>query len=381
MKKLLIFITIFLTCTPITSEAFTFRYSPEVIINEGEIIEENLYLMGGKTDFNNFLDQDLTVLSGKSDIKGVIFGDFLNISGESNLSGEVFGDARFLGGEVKISGNTNKDLILVAAKSFIEPGSIINGDTLILSGETSIQGKILDDLKIFAGKVYLNSEVLGDLEITTQELIIGPDANILGDARYYSPKKADIQEGAEIKEGIVYNKIEAIDETDFVKRTVLSFFTFYSIIKFLATLFIAFILVYVFRVFSQRVTKISTTRVGKSIFVGLLSLILIPVSIFILIASLFGIPLAVLILFVTLSILLISNSIIGIVLGYLIRKIIDKNNKKEVDFNSAALGIVVLTFLYFIPIIGTILKTILTIWVLGAIILYFSEIILRKKKQ
>jgi cytoskeletal protein CcmA (bactofilin family) len=379
MKRYLsLFLLLFLI--PVSVFAFDIEYGPEIEVGNDKFYDENLYILGGEVGYENTLDNDLTILSGKSDIKGAIFGDLLNISAESYFQGEAFGDTRFLAGENKISGITNKDLIIVAGKTEIERDAVINGQTLILAGEVSIQGDILDDLKIVAGKVYIDSEILGDLEITTQELVFGPNSDISGNINYFSPKRAEIMSGAVVNKP-VYNQIDSIDASDFFRRTVLSFVSFWSIVQFLSALFAGFILVFMFRMFSQRVSILSTEHLGKSIIVGLASIILIPISILILFASLFGIPVAVIISFITISILILAKAISGIVVGYWIRRKIKKEKRPQIDYNTTALGIVILTFLYFIPVLGAILSTFMTLLIFGAVLIYLHELITIKKRK
>lgn len=365
---------------PVQVEAFDFKSGAEININDESISEENVYLLAGNTDFNKIFEDDVFIASGKSFVRGTIFGDLQIISGESYLNGEVFGDSRIIGGSVEINGNTNKDLVIVSGQTFVTRDAIINGETLIFAGEAIIEGQVLDNLKITAGTVTINGEVLGDVEITAQEVNIGERANIKGDFVYFSPKRASVESGAQIIDKLNYNQIERIDENELVKRTVLNFVNFWTVIKFLAALFTAFILVYVFRMFSQRTSDIAFKKYIKSFFIGLISIVLIPIAIIVLLASLFGIPLAVILFFVYSVILILTGPVAGIFSGYLLQKIFTKKKKIEVDFNFTALGIIALTFIYLIPFIGLFIKTILTVLAFGAMIVYYFELITIKKK-
>lgn len=364
------------------ASAFSLESGPEINFSGDQIIEENVYLVGGNVYFDKTLENDVLVVAGKSNINGVVFGDLQIYSGDVIFNGEAFGDSRFLGGNVTIKGNTNKDLVIVSGKTLIENNAILNGETLIISGEVDLKGKILDDLKIIAGKVNISdAEILGDVEITTQQLNINDSVKVEGDFVYFSPKRASVSSGATIKNKFVYNQIESIDENVLVKKTVLNFINFWSVIKFLATLFTAFILVFVFRMFSQRTSNIAVKKLGKSFFIGLLSILLVPIFTVILAMSLFALPIAGILFLMYFIVFILTAPVSGIIAGHYIKKLIKKENKVEIDFNFTTLGIIILTFVYFIPFVGSIIKTLLFILTFGAIVLHYFEIITIKKEK
>lgn len=381
MKKFLTIFALFVLILPISASAFTVQSAPDINISGDQIIEDNLYLLGGNINFDNTLDNDLVVISGQSNIKGVVFGDAQIISGSTIFSGEVFGDARILSSEVNISSNTNGDLVIIAGKVFFNENSILNGDTIIVAGEVNLQGKVLGDLKIVAGKVNIGAEISGNTEITTQKLNINSSTNVTGDFLYFSPEKANVMDGSYLGENFIYNQIESIGENEFIKRTLLSFISFWSIIKFLATLFTAFVLVFVFRVFSQKTSEIAVSQMPKAFLIGLLSILLIPIASLILFASLFALPISIIIFLIYIMVLLLTPAISGMIVGYLINKYFRKNIKLEVDFNSAALGVIVLTFVYFIPYVGGVLRTFFIFLSFGSVMLYYFDYLITRKKR
>lgn len=380
MKHLLTFVILGLFLVPMITSAFTLKTAPDVYLDNDYFIEDNLYILSGNLDFNKTIDEDVFIISGNSNIKGAIFGDLQTISVKNFLNGEVFGDARLIGGETIITGNTNKDLLVISAKVKTEKDSILNGKTLIVGGQVHLDGQVLDDLKIIAGNVYINAEILGDLEITSQNITVGDGADIKGEFLYFAPQRAEIKSGARISNRPVYNQIEAIKENSFIKTTVLNFISFWTVIKFLANLILAFILVFIFKVFAHRVSLLATKKLGISVLVGLLSLILIPVIIVILFASLFGIPIAVIILLIYLVLMILTPSVSGIILGYFMQKKFNKGKKLEINYNFTALGIIILTFLFFIPYLGSVLKLFFLVISMGAMVVYYYELIIKRKK-
>lgn len=384
MRKITLFLFFLLTFfvySANSSLAFDLKSSTEINISNNDSLEENLYLFGANITFDSDFKKDLFLVGANNFVKGSFFEDLQLIGLKNYFSGESFGDTRLIGGETIIKGNTNKDLVIVSTRAIIEDGSILNGQTLIVAGEVYLNGEVLDNIKIIAGKVYVNSSILGDVEITAQDVYINNKSDIKGDFVYFSPKRAQIDSGAKIKNELVYNQIESIEENEFVKKTVLSFVNFWSVIKFLATLFTAFILVFVFKMFSQRTSDLAFKKFWKSILIGILSVLLIPIFILILAASLFGLPLAGILFSSYVILFILTAPVSGIILGYYLQKIYKKDKKVEVEFGPTAIGIVLLTFLYFIPWVGNIIKTIFFVLSFGAMVLYYFEIITIKNKK
>lgn len=319
MKQTFVLAILIYASLPISALAFALHSGSEVNISGEDIVDENLYVLGGRINFNKTFEEDLVAIGGNSDILGVIFGDLYSVSGETRLKGEVFGDTRIISGDVYIDGNTNSDLMIVSGRVFVSKDAILNGETMIVSGEVDFDGQAIGDVKIVSGKVNIGGEILGNLEVTTQSLNVLNSSRLRGEVVYYSPNEARISEGSVLSHRPVHNQTESIQDNEFVKRTVLSFISFWAIIKFLATLFTALILVFVFRKLSQRTAILATKRPFKSLLIGLASLVLIPLLALVLFASLFALPLSVIIILIYFISLLIVPAISAIHSGHTLR--------------------------------------------------------------
>jgi len=381
MKNLLKIFILGILLLPTSSFAFDLQSGAEVYINNDSDIKENLYLLGAHLNFDKIFDNDVFMVGGNSIAKGVLFGDLQIFSVNSLIEGEFFGDTRIISFDSTINGNTNKDLVVVSGKIDSGDSAILNGKTILIAGEVNLKGQVLDDLKIIAGAVNIDAEVLGNIEITAQRVSIGNNAKIKNDFVYFSPQRAQVSPSANIGNGLVYNQIETINENELIKKTFLNFVSFWSVIKFLATLFTAFILIFVFRMFSQRTSFFATRKTMKSILVGLFSILLIPVIVIILFASLFGIPISILMALIYFCLLVLVAPVSGIILGYFLQKIIEKNKKPEVNFNFTTLGIIIITFLYFIPYVGSIVRVFFLLLSFGAMVLYYAEIVTLSKRK
>jgi hypothetical protein len=347
--------------------AATFKNVNELKTADTEVYNDNSYFLTAKSDVSGFFEKDLFIVSGESNFNGVVNGDLLIIGGTVNISGKVLGDVRVIGGEVSVKGELENDLVVIGGKVDVEQGANIKGQSLFVGGETNLNAVTNNPVKIISAKTFLNSETRSGVEVTTQDLIFGGGAKIVDGITYYAPMKALEQPGSVLSGSVNFNPISPVQDTNFVKRAVISFVSFWLILKFVTTLLIAFILAYVFRVFTKRVTDISLNSFGKSLLLGLLTIFVVPIIIILLLVSLVASPIGLLALMFFISLMIIVPAISGIMAGALIRKLVTKQDQYVIDFSTVAIGVVVLTFVSFVPYLGDITKIILNLVAIGAV--------------
>jgi len=350
-----------------SASAATFKNSNELTLVKTETYSDNSYFLTGKSNISSTFEKDLFIVSGESNFDGVVNGDLFIIGGTVNISGKVLGDIRVIGGEVTVNGELENDLVVIGGKVDIASGANIKGQSLFVGGETNLNAIANNPVKIISAKTFLNNQTNSDLEVTTQDLIFGSNAKINKGVTYYAPKKADEQSGSVIIGAVNFNPITPVQDINFVKRAVINFVSFWLILKFVTTLLIAFILAYIFRIFTKSVVDISLNSFIKSLLLGLLVVFVTPIIIILLLVSLIASPIGILILILTIAVAIIVPAISGIMAGALIRKLFNKKDNYIVDFSTVAIGVVALTFISFVPYLGDITKMLLNLVAIGAV--------------
>jgi hypothetical protein len=369
------FLTLFLA--PFSGLAVTFKNINELKLLNSEIYNDNSYFLTGKSNISSLFEKDLFIVSGESDFDGIVNGDLFVIGGKVNVSGKVLGDLRVIGGEVIIDGEIENDLVIIGGKVDILPSANIKGQSLFVGAETNLDAVINNTLKIISAKTFLNNQINADLEVTTQDLILGSNSKINNGITYYAPKIATEQLGSTINGSVNFNQITSFQDVNFVKRAVINFVSFWLILKFVTTLLIAFILAYIFRIFTKNVIDISLDSFGKSLLMGLIMFFVTPIIIALLLISLVVSPIGILLLILSISFAIIVPAISGIMAGALIRKLFTKKNEYIIDFSTVAIGVVALTFISFVPYFGDITKIILNLVALGAVSRYIYKSIFK----
>jgi cytoskeletal protein CcmA (bactofilin family) len=353
--------------------------SPDISISENYISDDNLYLAGLKTWFNATYERDVVSVALDQVIQGTIFGDVTLLGNKISLRGEMFDDVRIVGNEVRIIGVTNKDLVIVANRVIIERDAIVNGDTLILANSVEAQGQFLGEAQMTANKIAVTGSLIGPTTLTSQRLVFGSSAKVVADVAYFSPQRATVESGAEIQKPLNFNQIESIKQNDVVKKIFFGFVSFWSIIKLIATLFVLFIMTHMFRVFSQDVAEIVAQRKWATILTGVVSLIVVPIVILILFASLVLIPVSIMLALIFLMLIILLPAMSAIILGYLYQLCFRRDQKVVVEFNVSALFLIFLTFLGFVPYVGSTTIYLVYTATFGAMVTYLYGQIRRKK--
>jgi cytoskeletal protein CcmA (bactofilin family) len=349
-KKFSIITVILLAVFPVISHSAEVNFATDVSFRT-ENVTENYYVAGGNIDLEANFEKDLFVLGGTININGAVAGDVIVLGGQVNVNNEIAGDLRVVGGNVNISGKVSGDLVIVGGEVFLNDSATIEGESIIIAVSVFQNATISGESNILAGSVVLNDDISGQTQITTQSITFDSSARIIGDLNYYAPKKATENPGSEVSGNINFNEIKTIGEMGIVKSTVLNLLSFWLILRFVTTLILAFILIQVFKVFTQGTADIAMNSFVKSFFFGVLSLILVPAIVVVLFISLIGLPIGFLLMIFYIFVLILSGAISGIVVGNLVHELFGKSDRK-VSFQKATVGIILLTTLQFVDILG-----------------------------
>jgi hypothetical protein len=368
---------------------FTFIFTPknsqaaEIIANtevnlSNATITENYYVAGGDVYLDSLFEKDLFIVGGSIDLYGEVRGDVTVIGGELNLENNILGDLRVIGGVVNIGSAVNGDLIIVGGEVNLNKNAQIRGETLLIAAELTQNSVLPKENTIIAGSVLLGGDLSGDTSITTQKIVFGNNSAITGSLNYYSPFAAE-EIGEVNKTGVInFNEIKTIRETGVVKTAVINIMSFWLILKFITTLIIAFLLIHIFKYFTQKTTDMAIESIFKSFFAGLLSVIAIPFIAIILMLSLIGLPVGFLLLLLYFFVITISTAFSGIIIGTLVYNLFEKE-ETSVTFQKTTVGIVLLTTLQFVGFLGDISLLIISFISIGAILRFIIGNIVYKR--
>lgn len=373
LKKAIVLALFGFILLPNISFAATIRTDKTANIDQSENIDGNIYLLGGQPKILGTTTGDVVVVGNNIESKGNTKGDIISVGNEIYIEGNTLGDVRVFGGDVKVKGVVDGDLIVIAGNVVLEKEAQIKGDIVLIAGKVDINNSIDKHLRIVSGAVNISGEIKNTANITSEKINIFSGSKISGHLNYFSPRQAVVEDDANVSGSVNFNKIESIKENGLVKHAVVSFLNFWMLFRFITTLLLTFILVYVFKIFSQKTSIRSIESFWKSLLIGIISMIFIPAIIIVCLISLILVPVAVLLILIYIGIFIISTSIAGIALGAILKKVFSKNKNIEVSFQSATIGIIVLTLLQFVPVFGDLTRFVFLVAAFGSIWLYLYE--------
>lgn len=349
--------------------------------SESEAVDDNYYLTGFEIVVEKDVLDDLSIAGGSIIVEGNVSGD-LNVAGKDVIiKGDIGEDVLIVGGNVSISGNVSGDILIFGGKVSILDSSTIDGDIIILGGELDYQGNLFGDLVVITGTVLLNGYIGGDSTITTQKLGLGDFFGSSNNSAisYFSPEKIEEPEGLEGQ--FVYNRTKEWRESRLLQSNLASFFGFWSLLRFITTILMIYLLIYLFKPFTKSVIEFGYDKWLQSFIVGLITTIAIPAIAIILMVSLIGLPIGVILLIIFSIILIIKIAVASMIVGGWIRSINDKmaRNKHSTLFYSVA-GLCVLLLVKYIPYIGEPIFIFVYIIAIGAVINYLYRVIFKRLK-
>ena len=164
------------------------------------------------------IERDAYAAHREIELRSSVDGDFVAAGGRVTIDGEVAGDVIVAARNVEINSQVNDDLRVAGqhihvtspiAGHIVAAGQTVTidedvGEWAWLAGHTvEVSGNVGSDLKIRAEQITLNAEVTGDIEMIGGNLDLGPKTVVRGDLTWRSDNEANISPDAQVDGQIV----------------------------------------------------------------------------------------------------------------------------------------------------------------------------------
>lgn len=348
------------------SLATKFKAKDNIFIAEFETIADDLFLGGNNIKVDGTVEGDLITGSRTLIQTGKVLGSVISVGQNLDFLGEVEGSVRSLAQNTNISGRVKRNVMNFGADLNIRHTGRVEGDVVALGNELTVDGEIGRGLRAAVGTVVISGTINGGASIKAHSITLMPTARIIGDFKYKSEKQAKIESGAQITGETEWVKIKP-DE----KKKKGFFNTTNVVIKsllVLACIVTGVFLILISRRYVQTAQKHVFDSFLKSLGLGLILVICIPVAVVALLITLIGIPLGLIALFAYLVLFYISKILVGIALGHKILTGFAKDKEAPLGW-SLIIGVIILTILTNIPYIGWLIYILVVLTGFGAAIL------------
>lgn len=333
------------------------RTGEMVSVSPDQVVEDDFYGMGSTVVVAGEVKGDLLVAGVDTTVNGKVGADMTVATAKLDIHGTIEDDVRVLAGEVVVAGEVKGDLVVVAKTLKVLSSAKINGDILFFGTDADISGMVGGDIFGTSEKIRVDSEVKGDIDITTTALTLGDKANIGGGVKYSSLNEVVRAQNAHVTKDVVRNDpVYQSQETSVVKTVLITFF----IIAFASLVWFLF-----FRGFLQKIVISTRSHVLRNTLIGFAVLFLMPIAATILVLSALGSLLGGVLMIAYILLLVISFITMGVIAGSFIAR--TATNSGDVSIMFILLGVFSVNVLFYVPVVGPIMLAGLLLMTLGAV--------------
>jgi cytoskeletal protein CcmA (bactofilin family) len=314
----------------------------------------------------NEIAGDLIISAEKINVTVNQVGGNVNAVGaEIFIGGRIRQSARMLGYSIKTDANIGRNLTIAAlprrnifgfgSNVIVQRDCSVARDVDIDAAAVHMRGTIGGNLRVNGETIILGGLIEGDATIVANKrLRLEPGCRIEGTLTYSSPNEAEIEEGAQVLSGVIdYEKItyRGLFDIPLSWRIVFGF----------AALLVGIVITLLFRSQILALVKILNTRFGQSLGIGLAGAgaMIVYTSVF-LITFMFAlfyqpvfslVPVLAVIFIIFALMFYLANILVAVFLGRLIMVRLTRNTECSPG-RSLILGLIILTPVYGIPIVG-----------------------------
>jgi hypothetical protein len=257
-------------------------------LNLTEPVDGDAFLAGGHVSTASEIQGDLVAAGGEVSVGGAIGDDLYAAGGQVQLDAIVAGNARIGGGDVTVG-----------------PATVVTGALTLNGGRVRFEGNAHDYLQANGGEVLIDGTVRGDAEVRAERVEVGPAARIGGRLIVRSEREPVVAQGASIAGGVEFEEADIgvhFDDGEVVRDLTVE----HGVGSFLWILgvFVAGVLfTLAFPAYSARAADWIGREPLRSLGLGFVVLVCLPILGVLLLITIVGIPLA-LILFMLYLLLL-----------------------------------------------------------------------------
>jgi hypothetical protein len=264
---------------------------------------------GGSLNLTDPVAGDAMLAGGHVATAGEVKGDLIAVGGEVSIGGGVGDDLYVAGGEVQVDAIVAGNARVAGGDVAIGPATTITGGLSLTGGRIRFEGNAHEYLQASGASVRIDGVVRGDAEVHAEEVDIGPNTRIDGKLVVHSPREPVLPEGAQIAGGIEFhqsdvgnfvNRHGTSQDVRTVAHGVGSFLWMLGVFV-AGTLFML-----AFPAYSTRAAQWIGKEPLRSLGLGFVILVCLPVLVVLLLVTIIGIPLALIVLMLYLLLLFLG---------------------------------------------------------------------------
>lgn len=328
--------------------------------------------MGGSVVITTPTAGDLSVAGGSIVVAGAVEGDELLVGGTVSSRAIVDGDLRVIGGNISVTEPVRGDLVALGYS--VKDTGRASGSVFVAAANASLTGGADGPVTIYGNNVFLSGEFKDDVSIVAGGSVrFANDTVIRGALSYEAPEPAHIPASVTILGGTTYTNASYLPDVGTSRVLSVASLGIFLLVRIFGALILAGLIAGLFPGLAQAVAERAHTRRLRSILLttllGFAALAATPVLLVLLAFTFVGLGVAVLFALAYTLLLLIAFMQAGILLGTLLLQYF--LNRETILWHDGVLGMLVLSIIALVPVIGWFVVCLLTAFTAGTLLILF----------
>ncbi len=333
----------------------------------------NSYLIGQSVVVTAPTMGDLVALGGSIVAAGRVAEDALLVGGSVNTRAQVAGDLRVVSmRSIRVEEAVLRDLVALGYK--IDVLDRVGGSTFIAGANVSLMGGAEGPVVLYGNNVLLEGVFAGDVRVVASGSVrVGENTRIQGDLTYEAPEPARIAETAVVEGETTYSNAAYLPDAGTSRALAIASIGIFLLIRIVGALILAGLLAGLFPRLAEallaRLTESRTRRVLLTMLLGFAAIAATPILLVLLAITFVGLGIAFLLAVAYLALIMLSCVYAGITLGaYVSRRFL---GREMVVWHDGVLGMLMLSVITFIPVIGGLIGFLLMTFAAGSLLVIF----------
>ena len=332
----------------------------------------NAYVAGVSVVTTAPVAGDLSAVGGSIVVAAPVQGDGLLFAGSISSRAPVKGDFRAWGGSINIEEPVAGDLVSFGFS--VRDSGRATGSVFIAAVDVAVTNGASGPVTIYGNNISLAGNFANNVTVTTSgRLTVAASTTILGKLSYEAPEAATIPTSVTVVGGIEYTNASYLPDAGTSRILAIVSIGFFLFVRILGALILAGLLAGLFPRLAEAIAERAYTKHPRSILLtmllGFAILVATPVLFMLLSLTFVGIGLAFLLLLMYFLMALLAIIYAGILLGSVFARRFTERD--TVRWHDGVLGMLALSLIALVPVIGLFVALLLTIFSAGALLQLF----------
>lgn len=316
---------------------------------------------GQQLNVDGTVNGDAWLAGNTIHVTGIVSGNLYAAGSEVVIDGVVHGNAHIMGSKVTVNGTIEGVLYTAGSQITISKTAHVGGGMVAAGSLIEDNGTIGGQVYAYGNEVKINGPINGNVTLHASQIELTDQAQIAGDLRYDQNAKTTIANDKLISGSVT--KIEApVNKSNPILDRLQSL-----VFGLLAGLLLGLVIVSILPGSSVAVADFIQAKPGQSVLAGLGFLIVVPIVAVLVLVTTIGLTLAAVVGMTYLSVLIVSQTFVGLWLGRLILK--NPKPKFIMNLNSLLIGLGILSIIGLVPILGPLVGFVVVCVGSGALVL------------